>query len=311
MTLSPTTRDVFVREVGLRDGIQGLDLIATQDKLEWLRREADAGILAFEATSFVPARIIPQFVDAEDVILQGNKAVSAELSALVLNDKGAQRAVASGVAGIVFVISASATHSGKNARTTPQDALKVVEQLIASVRKLPNAPRITGAIATSFGCTYEGLIAPELVLNLAEGLARAGVDEVSLGDTVGFAGPRQVRAMFTSLSALLGKDIPLGAHFHDTRGMGMANVLAALDVGVRRFDASLGGLGGCPFAPGATGNIATEDLCFLLGEYGLNTGVDLQKLLDTRRWLAQLLPNEPLHGALSQAGLPRALNLHL
>ena len=307
MSPHPNAPEVLVREVGLRDGIQGLATIGTEDKLAWLAREADAGIPAFELTSFVPAHVLPQFFDAEDLVARGKRQCKAALSALVLNDKGARRALASGVDGIVFVISASAAHSAKNARTTPEDALAAVRQLIASLRSLPGRPRITGAIATAFGCTYQGAISPELVLSLEEGLAAAGVDELSLGDTVGFAGPRQVRELFTRLRNELG-GLPLGAHFHDTRGMGMANVLAALDAGATRFDASLGGLGGCPFAPGATGNIATEDLCFLLDEYGVDTGVDLEKLLAVRRWLAQLLPHEPLHGALSRAGLPRAVH---
>lgn len=306
MRVTPYTPEVLVREVGLRDGIQGIATIGTEDKLAWLALEAEAGVPAFELTSFVPPRILPQFFDAEDVIVNGKQRCRAALAALVLNDKGAERALASGADSIVFVISASATHSAKNARTTPHEALAVVRRLIESVLAQPVRPKITGAIATAFGCTYEGRIAPDSVLELAEGLASAGVDDLALGDTVGFAGPRQVSELFARLRNELG-NIPLGAHFHDTRGMGMANVLAALEAGVTRFDASLGGLGGCPFAPGATGNIATEDLCFLLDEYGVDTGIDLEKLLAARRWLAQLLPNEPLHGALSRAGLPCAI----
>lgn len=292
---------VIIREVGLRDGIQSLPLIDTQKKREWLQIESAAGITAFEATSFVPAHVIPQFHDAEQMIGQAQANPGLTLSALVLNEKGAQRAIAAGASHIVFVLSASATHSGKNARTTPEAALNAVRQMIEQARKLPQPPHITVGIATAFGCTYEGRIETKTVL------AQAGADSISLGDTVGFAGPRQVRELFTQLRQLTGK-LPLGAHFHDTRGMGMANVLAALDAGIRQFDASLGGLGGCPFAPGATGNIATEDLCFLLDEYGLDTGIDFEKLLLARQWLATLLPNEPLNGALSRAGLPRIIS---
>lgn len=298
---------VIIREVGLRDGIQSLPTIDTAKKLEWLQIESAAGIHAFEATSFVPAHVIPQFHDAEQLIEQGKRDPDLKLSALVLNEKGAQRAMAAGVGNIVFVLSASATHSGKNARTTPEAALSAVRSMIQQARQLPQTPHIAVGIATSFGCTYEGRIAAKTVLNMADQLAQAGADSISLGDTVGFAGPRQVRELFTQLRQVTGK-LPLGAHFHDTRGMGMANVLAALDTGIRQFDASLGGLGGCPFAPGATGNIATEDLCFLLDEYGLDTGIDFEKLLQARQWLGTLLPNEPLHGALSRAGLPRIIS---
>lgn len=303
MNTTHSDQRVAVREVGLRDGIQGLAPLPTESKLEWFRREAAAGISAFEITSFVPPRVIPQFFDAEEIVAGAREAGQVALSALVLNDKGARRAIDAGVESITFVVSASATHSGKNARTTPEEAMRAVEELITSLAALPARPRIAGAISTAFGCTYEGQIKPDRVLAIAERLAKAGVDEIGLADTVGFAGPRKVRELFARLRRSVG-DMPVTAHFHDTRGMGMANVLAALDAGVRRFDASLGGVGGCPFAPGATGNIATEDLCFLLEEYGLDSGVDLERLLEARRWLAQLLPAEPLHGALSRAGLP-------
>lgn len=306
MSIAGNDRRVIVREVGLRDGIQSLAPLSTDSKLEWFRREAAAGVNAFEITSFVPTRVIPQFFDAEEIVGAARKAGKATLSALVLNEKGAHRAIDANVDAITFVVSASATHSGKNARTTPDEALRAVESVIATLAALPGRPRIAGAISTAFGCTYEGAIAPDRVLAMAERLARAGADEIGLADTVGFAGPRQVRELFSRLRQLVG-DLPVTAHFHDTRGMGMANVLAALEAGVRRFDASLGGIGGCPFAPGASGNIATEDLCFLLEEYGLDTGIDLERLLETRRWLATLLPGESLHGALSRAGLPRAI----
>lgn len=308
-TVSAVSRDVIVREVGLRDGLQGLPVVSTQDKLQWLEREAAAGVPAFEITSFVPAHILPQFADAPDVLAQGRERSTAELSVLVLNAKGAQRALEAGARSIVFVLSASETHSAKNARTTPEAALRVVQDLIGLVRGQAEPPRITGAIATAFGCTYEGRIPHERVLKLAAGLAEAGVDDLSLGDTVGFAGPAQVRRLYGALRSELGDRIVMGAHFHNTRGMGMANVLAALESGVTCFDASLGGLGGCPFAPGATGNIAMEDLCFLLEELGVHTGVDLEKLLEAHRWLAALLPDQTLHSALARAGLPRALNL--
>ncbi|WP_454737236.1 hydroxymethylglutaryl-CoA lyase [Cupriavidus necator] len=301
-------RQVAVREVGLRDGIQSLAPLATEQKLEWFRREAAAGVRAFEITSFVPARVIPQFYDAEQVVAGARAKAQSVLSALVLNDKGARRAIDAGVQSITFVVSASATHSGKNARTTPEEALSAVEALIASLAAMSERPQISGAISTAFGCTYEGKVDPGRVLAMAERLAKAGVDEIGLADTVGFAGPRQVHNLFSNLRKAVG-NLPITAHFHDTRGMGMANVLAALEAGVRRFDASLGGVGGCPFAPGATGNIATEDLCFLLEEYGLQSGIDLERLLEARRSLTELLPDEPLHGALSRAGIPRPVAL--
>jgi hydroxymethylglutaryl-CoA lyase len=302
---------VQVREVGPRDGLQLVPFtLPAKDKLAWIEMEYRAGVRHIEVTSFVPARVMPQFADAE-IVMAGAKALPGlDTAVLALNPRGAERALESGAGTLTFVLSASRVHSGKNAGRSPEQALDEFRAVADQRNALAPSqrPHLVGAIATAFGCTLEGAIDSAWVRDLAIRLAEAGADEIALADTVGYANPAQVRTLFSQVAADVGA-LPLSGHFHDTRGLGLANVVAAMEAGVRRFDASLGGLGGCPFAPGASGNIATEDLVFMLHEMGLSTGVDLERLLAVRAAMPQWLPDVPLYGALARAGLPRRAGL--
>lgn len=295
---------VTVREVGLRDGLQLVkSVLETEIKLEWIRAQAAAGFREIEVTSFVPPSVLPQFADAGRV-MQGALTIDGLTpSTLVPNLKGALRAIEAGAPKITFVLSASEAHNQSNVRCSTDASLAMFEALAA---ELATGPKVDLAciIATSFGCSIQGAVAEARVIEIAGRLAEAGAAEIGLADTVGYAHPRQVARLFLSVAQGAG-GVPLAAHFHDTRGFGLANVVAALDAGVRRFDAALGGLGGCPFAPGASGNIATEDTVHLLECLGGETGIDLNALLALRARLAHWLKGEPLGGKLLEAGLER------
>lgn len=298
---------VQVCEVGLRDGLQMVrDFLPTAAKLDWIRREHAAGLREIEVTSFVPPKLAPQFIDASEVVHAALALPDLTVVGLVPNLKGAERGVALDVHKLNFVMSVSRTHNLKNVRREREESVEDFRRIADMLQSLParSRPRLVGGLSTALGCSYEGSVAVDDVCRYAQALAEAGADELLIADTVGYAGPAQVHAVFSAVRRALGGALPLGAHFHDTRGLGLANVAAALDCGVRRFDASLAGLGGCPFAPGATGNIVMEDLCFMLESMGMRTGVDLPCLLDVRSILAEHLPSVPLHGALARAGLP-------
>jgi hydroxymethylglutaryl-CoA lyase len=299
--------DVVVCEVGPRDGLQMLaELFPTDQKLEWIRAEAAAGVREIEVTSFVPPKLVPQFVDAEEVTRGALAIEGLTVLGLVPNLKGAERAVELGVHKLNFVMSVSRTHNLKNVRREREESIADFRRIADMLRTLPEGrrPRLIGGLSSALGCSYEGSIPVDDVRRWAAALAEAGADELLVADTVGYADPALVRTAFKAVIAEAGS-LPVGAHFHDTRGLGLANVTAALDCGVRHFDASLAGLGGCQFAPGATGNIVMDDLCFLLDSMGLRTGVDLERLVAVREILARNLPQTPLYGALARAGLPR------
>lgn len=304
----PSTSDnhVTVCEVGLRDGLQMLDtFFPTAEKLAWIRAEAEAGVREIEVTSFVPPKLVPQFVDAQEVV-EGALAIDGlTVLGLVPNTRGAERGVALGVHKLNFVVSVSRTHNLKNVRREREESLADFGRIAGMLRDLPEdrRPRLLGGLSTALGCSYEGRIPIDDVVRCAVALVEAGADEIMIADTVGYADPALVRRAFKAVMAEIG-GVPVSAHFHDTRGLGLANVAAALECGVRRFDASLAGLGGCQFAPGATGNIVMDDLCFMLDSMGLHTGVDLLKLVAVREIVARNLPGTPLHGALARAGLP-------
>lgn len=300
------TTDVLVREVGLRDGLQNISTILPTDaKLEWAAAELAAGVREIEVTSFVPPKLIPQFADAEEVATRALAMPGLQVMTLVPNLRGAERAFALGVHKIDYVISVSRTHNLKNVRREREESIADLGRIVEARKAagLEGRTQIAAGLSTALGCSYEGRIAVDDVRRCAAALAEAGVDEIMIADTVGYADPTQVREVFREVLKETG-DIPVAAHFHDTRGTGLANVLAALDCGIRRFDASLGGLGGCPFAPGASGNIVMEDLVFLLDSMGLRTGVDLGKLLAVREIPARHLAPGSLLGALAKAGLP-------
>jgi len=300
--------DVLVREVGLRDGLQMVaEFFPTDQKIAWIRAEAAAGVREIEVSSFVPPKLIPQFADAEAVVDAALQIGGLTVMALVPNLRGAERGLALGVHKLDFVMSVSRTHNLKNVRREREESLADLRRIVAARDAAAAAggtrTQIAAGLSTALGCSYEGAIAIGDVCRYAAALAEAGVDEIMVADTVGYADPALVRKAFRAVLAEVG-DVPVAAHFHDTRGTGLANVVAALDCGVRRFDASLAGLGGCPFAPGATGNIVMDDLCFMLDSMGLRTGVDLSRLLAVREILARQLPAAEMRGALARAGLP-------
>jgi hydroxymethylglutaryl-CoA lyase len=299
--------DVIVREVGLRDGLQiHPTFMPTDKKLAWIRAESEAGVPEIEVTSYVPPKLIPQFIDAEEVTRQAITVPGLTVSALIPNFKGAERGIALGAHKLNFVMSVSRTHNLKNVRREREESVADFRKIVELVRAQPEGKRpvIVAGLATSLGCSYEGRVPVADVVRYAVQLAEAGADEIVVPDTVGYADPAQVRTVFKAVMAELGT-LPVAAHFHDTRGTGLANVVAALDCGVRRFDASLAGIGGCPFAPGATGNIVMDDLCFMLDSMGLRTGVDLERLLQVRNIVRETLPDIEMHGAIARAGLPR------
>lgn len=300
--------DVKVTEVGLRDGIQGIDqFFPTDKKKAWIAAEAAAGVSEIEVCSFVPPSVSGQFVDCEEVIADALTHDGLSVSALVPNLRGAERGFPTGVHKLSFVLSISESHNQANVRCSREDSLERFRQICELRDQSPETKDVTLAVglATALGCTIEGQVDPDEVLRIAEKALEYGADELSVSDTVGYANPTQVRDVYRLLRRHLGDAVILGAHFHDTRGLGLANVHAALDEGVRRFDASLAGLGGCPFAPGASGNIVMDDLVFMLDAMGLKTGVDLDDLVAVRDIVAAGLPNEPLLGAIAKAGVPK------
>lgn len=297
---------VYLREVGPRDGLQLAKIIMpTEHKIAWCRAEVAAGVTEIEVTSFVPPSVIPQFSDADTVSREALLIPGIEASALVPNLKGAMRAFNAGFKVVGFVLSASEKHNLANVRRTTDESITEFKRIVMArdTRDSSGHILLSAAIATSFGCTLEGTVSELRVTQIAEELTRAGADEIVLADTVGYGNPRTVRKLFHSVAKAVGP-LPLRAHFHDTRGLGISNVTAAVDVGVRHFDASLAGLGGCPFAPGATGNINTEDCAFLLESLGLDTGIDITALIDVRAMIEPWLPGEKFFGMLARAGLP-------
>lgn len=301
-------RDVLISEVGPRDGLQSISTIMpTAAKKAWITAAAAAGVPEIEVGSFVPARLLPQLADTAELVAHARSIAGLNVAVLVPNFKGAQAAVAAGAHKITIPLSVSETHSLRNVRRSHAQMLDEVRQISALIRSLPAAqrPHLEGGLSTAFGCTLEGEVPEKRVLELAVALMDAGCDEVGLSDTTGYANPAQVRRLTRAVWSVVGRDQLSGIHLHNTRGQGLANVVAALDVGLTTFDASLGGLGGCPFAPGASGNIVTEDLVFMLEAMGLRTGIDLDALFATRELLAQALPGEPLYGMTPLAGLPK------
>lgn len=299
--------DVLVSEVGPRDGLQSIaSIMPTDAKLAWIAALAAAGLREIEVGSFVPARLLPQMADAAEVVRRARGIEGLTVLALAPNLRGAEAAMRAGAHKVTLPVSASLAHSLANIRKTPEEAVQEVARACTLRDSLPAAgrPQVEVGISTAFGCTMQGRVDEDWVIRLAQMLADAGADSVGLSDTTGYANPAQVRRLFTRLHAQLG--VRAGAaHLHNTRGQGLANVVAALDVGVTTFDASQGGLGGCPFAPGASGNIVTEDLVFMLEAMGLRTGINLEALIGARAVLQAGLPGEPLYGLVPQAGLPK------
>jgi hydroxymethylglutaryl-CoA lyase len=294
-----------IREVGLRDGLQSIPtVLPTTRKFAWLRAAHAAGMREIEVGSFVPARLLPQLADTAELVDFARSLPGLFVSVLVPNLKGAERALEAGVDLMLVPLSASEAHSLANLRKTPDEVVAEVARMRAARDASGAKTLIEGGIGTAFGCTLQGRVAVQDVLRYMQALLDAGADRVSLADTVGYANPGAVRDLFGQARAIAGERLWC-AHFHDTRGLALANVYAALETGVTRFDASLAGIGGCPHAPGASGNAASEDLAFMLADMGIETGIDIEALLDLRAHVAQWLENETLHGALWRAGLPK------
>ena len=299
--------DVLVSEVGPRDGLQSIKRVMPTDaKNHWVAVLAAAGLREIEVGSFVPPKLLPQMADADEVVRQALKIPGLTVLALVPNLKGAERAIAAGVHKLTMPVSASRAHSLANIRKTPEEAIDEVRRVSQFRDSLPldARPGLEVGIATAFGCSVEGPVSEDWVFRMIAMLLEAGADSVGLSDSTGYANPVQVKRMFRRLRQAAGEKAG-AAHFHNTRGQGLANAVAALDAGVTTFDASQGGIGGCPYAPGATGNIVTEDLVFLLESMGLRTGIDLERLLAARSIIQEALPGEPVYGYIADSGLPK------
>ncbi len=296
-----------VREVGLRDGLQLVKrTLPTDIKIEWCQLQAACGFAEMEVTSFVPPKVIPQFADAVSVLEAAQSVTGMRAAVLVPSLKWGLKALGHGAKKITFVLSISEAHNMANVRRTTDTSIAELAELIAerNTRGLQDKVMMSVALATSFGCSLQGEVAEPRVYDVAEQVLAAGADELNIADTVGYGNPVLVRRMFTEILRIAGKT-QVAAHFHDTRGMGLANAVAALETGVREFDASLGGLGGCPFAKGASGNIATENCVYLLENLGVSTGIDIPAMLEMRKKLNLWLPDEPLEGKLLKAGVAK------
>jgi hydroxymethylglutaryl-CoA lyase len=297
---------VTLREVGLRDGLQLVKTFpSTTAKQRWVREEYAAGVRHFEVGSFLPAKTFPQFVDVRDIVATVASLPGCHGIALALNERGVNEALASGVAEIASVVSATEEHSQANANRSREAAIANVRRLCELRDATAHRPIVHAAISMALGCSISGAVDPAEVLRLVDRCFEAGADAVGIADTVGYAGPMQVGTLTRAAVRLAGAK-PICVHLHDTRGMGIANAAAALDEGARILDGSLGGLGGCPFAPGATGNVVFEDLAFLCESKGFVTGIDIGRLIAVRTILRESMPNEPLYGGLARAGLPCA-----
>lgn len=298
------TPNVLISEVGPRDGLQSVaSTMPTAAKKRWIDALADAGLREIEVGSFVPAKLLPQLADTAEIVAHALGKPHVTVMALVPNLRGAEAAFAAGVHKITLPVSASTAHSLANVRKTPAQMIDELRSVVALRNERAPQVRIEIGISTAFGCTLQGRVAEDDVIRLALQAVEAGVDEAGLSDTTGHANPAQVRRLFTRLRSELGAHAG-AAHMHNTRGLGLANCLAALEAGVTTFDASLAGLGGCPYAPGASGNVVTEDLVFMFEAMGIRTGVDIGKLIAAREPLAAGLPGEPLYGMTPLAGLP-------
>ena len=302
-----THASVILREVGLRDGLQILPrTMPTAHKLQWLRGAYDAGLRELEIGSFVPPKLMPQLADTAELVAHALTLRDLTVSVLVPNLKGAERAIDSGAHAMLLPLSASHAHSVANLRKTPDEAVDE----IARMRDLRDARAshcaIEVGVSTAFGCTLQGRVEPDEVVRLVERALAAGAERIGLADTVGYADPLAVSRLFARVHEIAGGRLSC-AHFHDTRGLGLANVFAAWQCGIRRFDACLSGLGGCPHAPGASGNVATEDVAYLFASMGVPTGLRFERLIALREQLAHWLDGETLHGTLWRAGLPKTM----
>ena len=297
---------VSICEVGPRDGLQiAKTRMTTEAKVRWIQSIAAAGVKEIEVGSFVPAKVIPQLSDTPEVVAAVLASVPGlTVQALAPNLRGVQNAYHAGVHKISIPVSVSDGHSMANLNRTPAQSIEMMREIMAWLggqdRKVP----VVAGCSTAFGCSIDGVVPTAKTVALAKGLADAGVDEIMLADTVGYGHPAQIKEVVRATRDAIG-DRLYGLHLHDTCGLGIANALAGLEEGIRAFDACLAGLGGCPYAPGASGNVVTEDLVFMLESMGFDTGIDLAKLIEARALLHEGLPAEAMHGQVPKAGIPR------
>jgi hydroxymethylglutaryl-CoA lyase len=297
--------DVLISEVGPRDGLQSISrIMPTVDKCAWITALSDAGLREIEVGSFVPATLLPQLADTAAVVTHALSIPGLVVTALVPNLRGAKDAMRAGVHKITIPFSASEAHSLANVRKSHAEMLSEVRTILDLRKQAGHSCVIEVSLSTAFGCSIAGPVAEDDVRRLASQLAAMGVDEVGLADTTGYANPAQVRRLFARVRSDIGP-LCTSAHMHNTRGLGLANVMAAFDAGIRVFDSSMGGIGGCPFAPGASGNVVTEDMVFMFEAMGVSTGVTFNALMAARQAFACGLPNEPTYGMVPAAGLPK------
>jgi hydroxymethylglutaryl-CoA lyase len=299
--------DVTIREVGLRDGLQILPrVLPTAHKLEWLRSAHAAGLREIEVGSFVPARLMPQLADTAELVAFAKTLPGLQPSVLVPNLKGAERALEVGAYAMLLPLSASHAHSLANLKRTPDEVVADLARIVDLRDQKGSDCLVEVGISTAFGCTIQGRVGSAEVLRLVRAVRDLGVDRIGLADTVGYADPLHVKTLFEQAREVAGDKLSCG-HFHDTRGLGSANVFAAWQAGMRRFDACTGGIGGCPHAPGASGNVATEDVAYMFASMGVPTGLDFGRLMELREEVGRWLDGEPLHGAIWRAGLPKTV----
>lgn len=292
---------VKIQEVIPRDGFQmEKKFIPTEKKIQLINDLSNTGVHKIEVTSFVSPKAVPQLSDAEEVVKGIQRYQGVTYVALVANLRGVERALNAGVDEINLVMSASATHNKKNVNKTHEESLGEFKQIMDAVKG--SGIKVNGSLATTFGCPFEGKISEDAVQHFVDQYVELGMDSVTLADTTGMANPVQVKRIVTKVKEQIGEEIPLTLHFHNTRGMGLANVIAAIEAGASHFDSSLGGIGGCPFAPGATGNICTEDLVHMLDEMGIEHGTDLDRLIALSRGLPNIIGRDDYPGQVVKAG---------
>jgi len=306
--MNSASTDVLISEVGPRDGLQSIkSIMPTSGKNAWINALYRAGVREIEVASFVPAKLLPQMADAAEVVCYAKTLPGLTVMALVPNLRGAQAAIEAGVDKITIPVSASAAHSLANVRKTREEMIEEVKKITAYRKECAPHVKVEAGIATAFGCTLQGLVSEDDVIRMAEQVIEAGADESGLSDTTGYANPAQIQRLFKRLKMAIGQHAG-AAHLHNTRGLGLANCLAAYEVGVTSFDSSMGGIGGCPYAPGASGNVVTEDLVFMFEAMGIRTGINLDLLMEARKPLQSGVPGEQIYGMISEAGLPKGFS---
>ncbi|QYJ78861.1 hydroxymethylglutaryl-CoA lyase [Shewanella acanthi] len=305
--------DILISEVGPRDGLQSItNIMPTAAKKQWISALAAAGIREIEVGSFVPASVLPQLADTAEIVAHGLTIEGLQIAVLVPNLRGAENAIASGAHKISIPLSVSETHSLRNVKRTHAQMLEEIARIAELVNSQPahKRPHFEVGLSTAFGCSLEGPVSESLVVQLAEASLKAGCHEVGLSDTTGSANPAQLRRLIDKVWSAVGRDKLTGVHLHNTRGQGLANALAAIDMGITTVDASMGGIGGCPAAPGASGNIVTEDLVFMVEAMGLKTGVNFNALCAARELFAAAMPNTELYGFTPMSGLPKGMEIN-